>query len=1182
MPEKRALSKCLDSVSGESSTEQQQQDQHRQLQHPQDEKRLKVADDPCGTSTSSSITVPTLRDIDTPKMDLTAAPTMAAHNSSSSAYPPSYDLQRRRPQQQLHVGEMSHQTQPSDTQQATSSQLVLGSMCSGVSETGPKACSSAGDSSHPYNPTSIKNESDSTLTSSDLSEETKKMNPPKTTVAAPLHSVTNNNIPENTVADCGKEGSSTIDVGRCDPVGISAPSSSSPPLTSGMGSKKLSPPPPLKSTKMRHLLKKYMPQLEYMHREFKKLERQLLGAKTSAKGFTESTGSRERREKLHSFIVHLEETMNQIHAGCEMEQGAKICENRGDTSVASRSGNTSAEASLHSSSETGSCQQASALDQEESKREFARASALTKLTKEKEEEENVQKLEEHILANLLPVKERLMKQLAAQQGAVKNPIGMPNRRGLQPPSATAVGRDKTVANGDGNNVVPRQGITSSNATTTGPITGPTAVSQFGKPLKGGGSSLTQKLHGKTLGSQKYVQGQKLAAEQGVLNTSVPGPSAQRKVVYAGMTPGSGQVQSGVSAATGVHNMIIETSRHRLAIAEAFGKESGSKPPPPPPPPPPNPPAHSTTIGLNASGPQSSLPKNPLHVAVSETKDATPRIQASHMQSHSIAQSTRSAEPGAVRQSVVEKKKEMKHEETINTDTVSKIENQRLEVAKQRQLNVQQQETLNVPQKKGKPSVGLRVISNPKKGPRSVEYICALCNETYKATCEYNPWWALSSHECMKCGKTQIPRLDIASPANAIDYHPALLVHATTEETVKGAPKTVAVSSVPNQVLNTSQEAQDHDTECDGSILDNNDDKDGFDSDSDDSEMDQNTPAAQALNEDFGKNYTGPKFNEYDASRLLILMSHASTCPGRHKVDKHRDCCTNIKFMMLHVRDCTGTTPSNDICPFPWCRKTKHLLYHLVSCPLAMECKICAPVELSRNLKALKGLNEYRFQKLKDLYREHSGALTISSNASESHTPTNSQTAFPSIKKSNPHRKMSRNVVVGSTSHPIVRNTKVHHPPQSVMPQHNSTDDSAISVPSPIPTIGLSSSKPNNPLSHGQPQTAKEKNYHPAARAKASSQPLKISVPKELMSTNKSLSQGLGNPLTILNTPSTYAASKISSPPNPLKGLATDHIAAPGTNFPMLPTQISINDDSENTATKGCHNSMRKVKVEVDR
>jgi hypothetical protein len=37
----------------------------------------------------------------------------------------------------------------------------------------------------------------------------------------------------------------------------------------------------------------------------------------------------------------------------------------------------------------------------------------------------------------------------------------------------------------------------------------------------------------------------------------------------------------------------------------------------------------------------------------------------------------------------------------------------------------------------------------------VEYICALCSEAYSSTCDYNPWWALASHECPKCRKSQV-------------------------------------------------------------------------------------------------------------------------------------------------------------------------------------------------------------------------------------------------------------------------------------------------------------------------------------------------------------------------------------------------------------------------------------------
>merc|ERR1719343_1443617 len=70
-------------------------------------------------------------------------------------------------------------------------------------------------------------------------------------------------------------------------------------------------------------------------------------------------------------------------------------------------------------------------------------------------------------------------------------------------------------------------------------------------------------------------------------------------------------------------------------------------------------------------------------------------------------------------------------------------------------------------------------------------------------------------------------------------------------------------------------------------------------------------------------------------------------------------------MMLHVRDCPGTTSKFDVCPFPWCRKVKHLLYHLVSCSNPNQCAICSPKDLPKGLKGLVGLNAFRMKK----YRE---------------------------------------------------------------------------------------------------------------------------------------------------------------------------------------------------------------------
>ena len=48
-----------------------------------------------------------------------------------------------------------------------------------------------------------------------------------------------------------------------------------------------------------------------------------------------------------------------------------------------------------------------------------------------------------------------------------------------------------------------------------------------------------------------------------------------------------------------------------------------------------------------------------------------------------------------------------------------------------------------------------------------------------------------------------------------------------------------------------------------------------------------------------------RLSTLQASRLLVLMSHARTCPGRHANPQHADVCRSTKFLMLHMRDCNG-------------------------------------------------------------------------------------------------------------------------------------------------------------------------------------------------------------------------------------------------------------------------------------
>lgn len=83
---------------------------------------------------------------------------------------------------------------------------------------------------------------------------------------------------------------------------------------------------------------------------------------------------------------------------------------------------------------------------------------------------------------------------------------------------------------------------------------------------------------------------------------------------------------------------------------------------------------------------------------------------------------------------------------------------------------------------------------------------------------------------------------------------------------------------------------------------------------------------------------------------------------------------------MHVRDCPGTTATFDVCPFPWCRKVKHLLYHLVSCPEPDLCEICSPSEVSHNMNALRALNDFRMQRQKETLARKAKAASKVKNA----------------------------------------------------------------------------------------------------------------------------------------------------------------------------------------------------------
>eukprot|EP00536_Pseudo-nitzschia_multiseries_P000979 jgi/Psemu1/282702/fgenesh1_pg.12_\ len=712
---------------------------------------------------------------------------------------------------------------------------------------------------------------------------------------------------------------------------------------------------PLKSLNFVHLRIKYLGELEYMLREFRKLERQLLGAK-GAQQLEESQGSRERREKLHSFILHLEDTIRQIEHGCKVEEEGKSATAENTDAAKNNSGTDN--------TNNGDASISATIVSAEAKKQLAEESALSNLTKEKEEEETVQKLEEHILANLLPVKVRLKKQLAAQQGATQNPPGMPARRGSLQPSSTVRGKGTFVEAVEKKRKHAESLRLAAQAQHERQARSVTDPSQFGKPLRGVGSSLTKKLHGSTLGSSQRRTG------HGVGSSAPVKDGQERKILHAGMVPKSTQQESGLSAASGVHEITEPTPA--------------------------------------TAAPQSNS---------SSAKQAKPVVNSS---------SAPTSEEDRLR---------FKKQRRLRKLKRLKRRRER-ELARQQQSKTQQQipsssqpaPSTNVVRKK----TGHSKAGQKKKGPRVVEYTCSQCSEAYSSTCDYNPWWALAQHKCPKCQKTQIPRIDISSPANAIEYHPALLSHLEDGGRGSGGsiPQNGAQPVIPAMpiVSQIPDGANDVNSESDSDLSELSDDNISIGSLKAaelESDLQSMTPAERAEHETFGSEYEGPVLSDEHAAKLLILIGHAATCPCQHKSEKHRDVCRSVKYMMLHVRDCPGTTSTFDVCPFPWCRKVKHLLYHLVSCTKPDQCAICSPKDIPKGLKGLVGLNAHRMKKHRERMIAAAKAMTAKStkpNAATKKTNTKTSPATPISKISS--TKISTGDPSAAVSKPVTTPAQV--------------------------------------------------------------------------------------------------------------------------------------------------------------
>lgn len=206
----------------------------------------------------------------------------------------------------------------------------------------------------------------------------------------------------------------------------------------------------------------------------------------------------------------------------------------------------------------------------------------------------------------------------------------------------------------------------------------------------------------------------------------------------------------------------------------------------------------------------------------------------------------------------------------------------------------------------------QIVPNPRK-PRQADYNCSVCNETYSCIVQDNPWWAVYHHECPKCHSIQVPRIDISLNSNAVEND-------------------------PNVTALYGEGIDDSGDECD-------DESGSEDGNEDDDDVEGDNPEEQVAEDevDDEKPFDGEGLlAQEEASKLLVLMCHARTCSGFHASPKHAEICRSTKFLMLHIRDCTGRDVHARECKFPWCLPCKKMLRHLTRCYDPANCAVCNP------------------------------------------------------------------------------------------------------------------------------------------------------------------------------------------------------------------------------------------------
>ena len=231
-----------------------------------------------------------------------------------------------------------------------------------------------------------------------------------------------------------------------------------------------------------------------------------------------------------------------------------------------------------------------------------------------------------------------------------------------------------------------------------------------------------------------------------------------------------------------------------------------------------------------------------------------------------------------------------------------------------------------------------IVPNPRK-PRTADYTCSLCTSEYQTNVDQNPWWAVYSHECPKCKQSQIPRIDISLGNNAIELDPNVI--ALYGEGVEDS----CDDGEDDDSVGEEDEVGGGAGYGGGGGLEDNEGGHGGDFDPEELKRDVHPFDGEGL------------LAAEDASKLLVLMCHARSCTGAHASPKHAEICKSTKFLMLHIRDCSGVdVHGRGECQFPWCQPCKRMLRHLTHCYDPANCVVCNPWTLPESFQQLRSLN----------------------------------------------------------------------------------------------------------------------------------------------------------------------------------------------------------------------------------